>query len=121
MILSLPRNLELFSDSIDSIIAFLRYSMPTPNGITYVFLDEIQYLKDFSKTVKLFTDHYHEEFKLVMTGSSALMIKHQFRESLVGRKDVFCPLSPQFRRVLSLPGSRQKSATELEQGCVLQK
>lgn len=113
--IELPRNLELFSDSIDSIIAFLRYSMPTPNGITYVFLDEIQYLKDFSKTVKLFTDHYHEEFKLVMTGSSALMIKHQFRESLVGRKDVFVLYPLSFAEYCLFQG-QDKIATELEQG-----
>lgn len=111
--IELPRNLELFSGPIESILALLRYSRGDSTGRTYVFLDEIQYLEDFSKTVKLFTDHYHEEFKLVMTGSSSLMIKHQFRESLVGRKDIFTLYPLSFSEYCRFTG-HDAIATELE-------
>ena len=93
--IELPENLETFSGTVESILSRLRFDRLKESGKTYVFLDEIQYLKDFSKMIKIFTDHYAEEFKFVMTGSSSLMIKHQFRESLVGRKEIFTlyPLS----------------------------
>lgn len=110
-----PRNLEIFSGSLESIIAFLRYSKPNPAGVTYVFLDEIQYLSDFSRTVKLFTDHYSKEFKLVMSGSSALMIKHQFRESLVGRKLVYVLYPLDFAEYCLFSG-HEKIAAELDHG-----
>lgn len=110
-----PRNLEIFSGSLESIIAFLRFSSPKPKGKTYVFLDEIQYLDDFSKTVKLFADHYHEEFKLVMTGSSSLLIKHQFKESLVGRKEIFTLYPLSFSEFCLFRG-QDKIAAELERG-----
>jgi predicted AAA+ superfamily ATPase len=54
----------------------------------YVFIDEIQYIQDFSRNIKYLVDHYSEKFKLIMTGSSSILIKKSFSESLVGRKDV---------------------------------
>jgi len=84
-----PQNLSLFNQSIDSILQTLRNKKKTKSTITYIFLDEVQYIADFSKTIKLLVDHYSEEFKLIMTGSSSVMIKQQFKESLVGRKHIY--------------------------------
>ncbi|MDD4223270.1 MAG: ATP-binding protein [Candidatus Cloacimonetes bacterium] len=86
--LEIPANLELFSGTFESVVTRLRFDRREDKGKTYVFLDEIQYLSDFSKTVKILVDHYAEEFKFVMTGSSSLLIKHQFSESLAGRKEI---------------------------------
>ena len=93
--IELPENLETFSGTVENILSRLRFDRLKETGRTYVFLDEIQYLKDFSQMIKIFTDHHAEEYKFVMTGSSSLMIKHQFRESLVGRKEIMIlyPLS----------------------------
>ncbi len=84
-----PQMLSLFNGGIEEILKYLRYSRKKQNERCYVFIDEIQYVDDFSKTVKLMVDHYSEEFKLVMTGSSSALIKYHFRESLVGRKFVY--------------------------------
>lgn len=86
--MELPSNLELFEGRFEDILGRLRFDKSKASQRTYVFIDEVQYLKDFSKIVKLFVDHYSEEFKLVLTGSSSLLIKHQFSESLVGRKEI---------------------------------
>ncbi|RKZ02729.1 MAG: hypothetical protein DRQ04_03390 [Candidatus Hydrothermota bacterium] len=47
-------------------------------------MDEIQYLRDPSKFIKLIVDHHSDKVKLVVTGFSALGIKMKFRDSLVG-------------------------------------
>lgn len=86
--LEIPSNLSLFSSDLDRVLARLRFDRANSEKKTFVFIDEIQYLKDFSKTVKILVDHHSDEFKLVMTGSSSLLIKQQFSESLAGRKEV---------------------------------
>lgn len=93
--IEIPQHLELFSGGFDSILARLRLDRKIANSKTWVFIDEAQYLADLSKTIKLLVDHHADEFKLVLTGSSSVMIKRQFSESLVGRKQEFTlyPLS----------------------------
>lgn len=83
-----PASLSLFSSDLDRVLTRLRFDRLDPTERTYIFIDEIQYLNDFSKTVKILVDHHSDEFKLVMTGSSSLLIKQQFSESLAGRKEV---------------------------------
>ncbi len=55
---------------------------------TYVFIDEIQYLKTPSEFLKLIADH-HKNIKLVVSGSSSFEIKNKFKDSLVGRTIAF--------------------------------
>ena len=50
----------------------------------FVFIDEIQYLKNPSSFMKLIADH-HKEIKLIVSGSSSFDIKNKFKNSLVGR------------------------------------
>lgn len=90
-----PQDLEMFTGGFNSILARLRMDRKNPKSKTWVFIDEVQYLADLSKTIKLLVDHHADEFKLVLTGSSSAMIKRQFSESLVGRKHEFTlyPLS----------------------------
>jgi len=84
-----PLMLETFSRGIDEVLRFLRLQRKDKHSRCFVFIDEVQYIKDLSQTIKLLVDHHSEEFKLVMTGSSSALIKYQFKESLVGRKIVF--------------------------------
>ena len=51
---------------------------------TFVFIDEIQYLKNPSSFLKLVADH-HKEIKLIVSGSSSFDVKNKFKNSLVGR------------------------------------
>lgn len=87
--LEYPDALGLFSQSFDEIIKHLRFVRKSGEGRVFVFIDEVQYLGDISKFVKLMVDHHSAEFKLIMTGSSSALIKHQFRDSLVGRKLIY--------------------------------
>jgi len=50
----------------------------------FVFIDEIQYLKNPSSFLKLVADH-HKNIKLIVSGSSSFEIKNKFKDSLVGR------------------------------------
>ena len=51
---------------------------------SYVFLDEIQWLKQIPSVVKYLSDHYH--IKFFLTGSASFYLKNLFNESLSGRK-----------------------------------
>ncbi len=87
--LEYPELLEVFSKGINEVLKYLRYHRKHAAARTCVCIDEIQYVSDMSGTIKLLVDHHADEFKLVLTGSSSALIKYQFRESLVGRKQVF--------------------------------
>lgn len=58
-----------------------------PSKKIYLFLDEIQYLKDLPSVAKYLFDHH--QIKLVVTGSSSFYLKNLFSESLSGRKQIF--------------------------------
>jgi len=50
----------------------------------YLVIDEIQYLEDPAKLIKVLHDHY-PNVKLLVSGSSTFEIKKKFRQSLAGR------------------------------------
>ena len=54
---------------------------------SYIFLDEIQFVKNLPSVVKYFADHYRVKFFL--TGSASFYMKNLFTESLAGRKFIF--------------------------------
>lgn len=53
----------------------------------YVFLDEIQFVKNIPSVVKYLHDHY--KIKFFLSGSSSFYLKNLFSESLAGRKYIF--------------------------------
>ncbi|MBW1715938.1 MAG: ATP-binding protein [Deltaproteobacteria bacterium] len=53
----------------------------------FVFLDEIQFVKNIPSIVKYFIDHYG--IKFFLTGSASFYLKNLFTEPLAGRKYVF--------------------------------
>ncbi len=55
----------------------------------YFLIDEIQYLDNPSNFLKHLYDKYVDELKIIVTGSSALELKAQLQDSLVGRKVSF--------------------------------
>jgi len=67
---------------------------------TYVFVDEIQYLKDPTNFIKFFFDEYREKIKIIASGSSAFFVDRGFRDSLVGRKKIFTVCTLSFREFL---------------------
>ncbi len=68
------------------------------NARTYIFLDEIQHVKNLPSIVKYFIDHYKAKFFL--TGSASFYLKNLFTESLAGRKIIFELFPLTFREFL---------------------
>ncbi len=77
----------------------------------YLIVDEIQYLENPSKFIKILHDHY-SNIKLLVSGSSTLEIRKKFKESLVGRTIVFelYPLS--FEEFLAFKGKKYRLLKE---------
>jgi predicted AAA+ superfamily ATPase len=57
------------------------------NHKPFIFLDEIQFVKNLPSVVKYFIDHY--QVKFFLTGSASFYLKNLFTESLAGRKYIF--------------------------------
>ena len=68
----------------------------------YVFLDEIQFVKNLPSVVKYLYDHY--KIKFILSGSSSFYIKNFFSESLSGRKYIFELYPFTFKEFLKLKG-----------------
>ncbi|MBI2118267.1 MAG: ATP-binding protein [Elusimicrobia bacterium] len=69
----------------------------------FVFIDEIQYLKNPSSFLKLVKDH-HPYIKLIVSGSSSFNIKAKFGDSLVGRTVNFEIFNLSFEEFLNFHG-----------------
>jgi hypothetical protein len=54
---------------------------------SFIFLDEIQWIRSIPSVVKYFIDHHQTKFFL--TGSASFYLKNLFSESLAGRKYIF--------------------------------
>lgn len=74
-----------------------------PEKKIFVFIDEIQYLRNPSSFLKLIRDH-HRGLKLLVSGSSSFAIKSKFRDSLVGRTVEFDVMPLSFREFLLFRG-----------------
>ncbi len=70
----------------------------------YIFIDEIQFVKNLPSVVKYLVDHYRAKFFL--TGSASFYLKNLFTESLAGRKYVFELYPLTFREFLIFKDGR---------------
>lgn len=79
---------------------------PMTKERVYVFLDEIQKLKDPSNFLKQLYDDYSDgkRIKIVATGSSAFYKDEKFNDSLAGRKREFNLYTCSFEEALLLSG-----------------
>lgn len=71
---------------------------------SYVFLDEIQFVKNVPSVVKYLLDHY--QIKFFLTGSSSFYLKNLFSESLAGRKIIYELFPLDFEEFLQLKNSQ---------------
>lgn len=76
--------LDLANQGVEEIIRYVK-GKKKKSGKTFLFIDEVQYLNNPSSLLKIFYDHYKEDFKLIVSGSSSFAIKSKFKDSLVGR------------------------------------
>ena len=70
----------------------------------YLFLDEIQLVKNIPSVVKYLIDHY--KLKCFLTGSASFYLKNLFSESLSGRKYLFELFPLTFKEFLLFKGSK---------------
>lgn len=76
------------------------------NKKVYLFLDEIQLVKNIPQIVKYFIDHY--DVKFFLTGSASFYLKNIFSESLAGRKYIFELFPFSFKEFLTLKNIKLK-------------
>lgn len=70
----------------------------------YIFLDEIQYVKNLPSVVKYLMDN--NNYKFFLTGSASFYLKNLFSESLAGRKIIYELFPLTFAEYLSLKGEK---------------
>lgn len=90
----------LEEENYDKILDNLRFLGLDAKKQGYIFLDEIQLVKNTPSIVKYLSDHYPVKFFL--SGSSSFYIKNLFSESLSGRKYIFELFPLNFREFLQL-------------------
>ncbi|MFH1232940.1 MAG: ATP-binding protein [Patescibacteria group bacterium] len=89
--------LELLNQSPKNIFKIFNIDLNKKN---YIFIDEIQYLKNPSNFLKYFYDEYQGKIKLLASGSSAFYIDKKFKDSLAGRKKIFYVFTLSFKEFL---------------------
>ena len=78
----------------------------------FIFLDEIQLVKNAPSVVKYLMDHYN--WKFFLTGSSSFYLKNLFSESLAGRKIIYELFPLDFEEFLQLKGSPIKIPNQVD-------
>lgn len=83
-----PINQKYFEvDNYDTIIDSWQALGIDPKRQSYVFLDEIQLVKNIPSVLKYLGDHY--QIKFFLSGSASFYLKNLFSESMAGRKHIF--------------------------------
>ncbi len=109
--LELPNFLDLCNEGAESVFKYLIQKGADEKQKIFLIIDEIQYMKDPTKFLKIMHDHF-PNIKLLVSGSSTFEIKKKFKESLVGRTVNFeiYPLS--FEEFLMFKGKNYKLSKE---------
>lgn len=102
-----PVNQRAFADdNFDNIKAYLARLGIDFNKRAYVFLDEIQSVRNLPSVVKYLYDH--NDIKFYLTGSSSFYLKNWFSESMAGRKFLFELYPLDFEEFLHFKGVKVK-------------
>ncbi|MBU3979645.1 ATP-binding protein [Patescibacteria group bacterium] len=102
-----PLNRRIFEETnYDNIWKNFERMGLSNQGKMYVFLDEIQLMKDVPSAIKYLYDHY--DIKFFLTGSSSYYLKNLFSESLAGRKFIFELYPLDFEEYLIFQGKERK-------------
>ena len=106
-----PDYLGLLNDSPKNLFKIFSLEFDRKN---FIFVDEIQYLKDPSNFLKYIYDEYKGKIKLCVSGSSAFYIDEKFKDSLAGRKKIFNVFTLSFREFLRFKGEEQLSRSDFK-------
>ena len=100
-----PANRKYFEeDNYEKILNNLIFLGLDSGKRGYVFLDEIQFVKNIPSVVKYLSDHY--KIKFFLSGSSSFYLKNLFSESLAGRKYIFELFPLNFQEFLRIKGAK---------------
>ncbi len=86
--LELQNLLDLCNEGAENVHNYLLQKGADDKKKIYLLIDEVQYLENPTKLIKILHDHY-PNIKLIASGSSTFEIKRKFKESLVGRTVTF--------------------------------
>ncbi|MBI5412815.1 ATP-binding protein [Candidatus Peregrinibacteria bacterium] len=92
-----PEYLDLLNEHPRNLLKIFSLN---PQRKNFVFIDEIQYLKNPSNFLKYIFDEYKGKIKLIVSGSSAFYMDRKFTDSLAGRKRIFNVYTLSFREFL---------------------
>lgn len=92
-----PEYLRLLNDHPKNIFDIFPINLKEK---TFLFLDEVQYLKNPSNFLKYLYDEYKGKIQIIASGSSAFYIDETFKDSLAGRKKIFHVYTLSFRELL---------------------
>lgn len=107
-----PEYLRLLNEHPNNL--FKIFAIDTvPGKKTFVFVDEVQYLKNPSNFLKYLYDERKEDIKIIVSGSSAFYIDHTFKDSLAGRKHLFFVPTLSFKEFLRFKGEVNLSVKDL--------
>ena len=102
-----PVNQKYFQEeNYDKVADNLNFLGLNAKQKSYVFLDEIQFVKNIPSVIKYLADHY--KIKFFLSGSASFYLKNLFSESLAGRKYIFELFPLTFREFLALKGIKRQ-------------
>lgn len=102
-----PANWSYFREQNYDKILISLFEGDIPQGKIYLFLDEIQNVKNLPSIVKYLIDTY--QVKFFLTGSVSFYLKNLFSESLAGRKFLFELFPLDFQEFLEFKGISYKT------------
>lgn len=91
--------LNLLNQNPENLFKIIGSILPEQDKV-FVLIDEIQYLNDPTHFMKLVFDQFHDRIKIIATGSSSFYMDRKFKDSLVGRKQIFHLKPLSFREYL---------------------
>lgn len=101
-----PEYLELLNKSPKNLFKIFTLDLKKRN---YIFIDEVQYLKNPSNFLKYLYDEYKDKIKLLVSGSSAFYLDKKFKDSLAGRKKIFNVFTLSFPEFLRFKNENELS------------
>ncbi|MFA6917847.1 MAG: ATP-binding protein [Candidatus Gracilibacteria bacterium] len=104
-----PNFLELLNDSPKNLFKIFTFDLSQK---TFVFIDEIQYLKNPTNFLKYMYDEYQDKVKLLVSGSSAFYLDQKFHDSLAGRKKIFPVRTLSFKEFLRFKNEEKLSLSD---------
>ena len=104
-----PDYLELLNESPKNLLKIFTMDLKKRN---FIFIDEVQYLRNPSNFLKYVYDEYKSTIKLLVSGSSAFYLDKKFGDSLAGRKRIFNVLTLSFREFLRFKGEQDLSTAD---------